>query len=94
VTSPLEDRVISAVFTFRSLAWNDPELDTPSASSSGAASSLELLKQPQYVPLAVERQILIIFAGTNGFVDDYPMGALRKYETDSIPSWTQSIRRS
>jgi len=42
----------------------------------------ELLKQPQYVPLAVERQILIIFAGTNGFVDDYPMEALRKYETD------------
>jgi len=42
----------------------------------------ELLKQPQYVPLTVEKQTLIIYAGTNGFVDDYPAGALRKYETD------------
>ncbi|OGQ83059.1 MAG: F0F1 ATP synthase subunit alpha [Deltaproteobacteria bacterium RIFCSPLOWO2_12_FULL_60_19] len=41
---------------------------------------VELLKQGQYEPLAVEKQILIIFAGTNGFVDELPLTALKKYE--------------
>jgi len=43
---------------------------------------VELLKQGQYQPLAVERQILIIYAGTNGFVDELPLGALKKYEQE------------
>jgi F-type H+-transporting ATPase subunit alpha len=43
---------------------------------------VELLKQGQYQPLAVERQILIIYAGTNGFVDELPLTALKKYEQE------------
>jgi len=43
---------------------------------------VELLKQGQYEPLAVEKQILIIFAGTNGFVDELPLTALKKYEEE------------
>jgi F-type H+-transporting ATPase subunit alpha len=43
---------------------------------------VELLKQGQYEPLPVEKQILIIFAGTNGFVDDLPISALKKYEQE------------
>jgi F-type H+-transporting ATPase subunit alpha len=43
---------------------------------------VELLKQGQYEPLPVEKQILIIFAGTNGFVDDLPAAALKKYEQE------------
>jgi F-type H+-transporting ATPase subunit alpha len=43
---------------------------------------VELLKQGQYQPLAVERQILIIYAGTNGFVDELPLNALKKYEQE------------
>ena len=43
---------------------------------------VELLKQGQYEPLSVEKQILIIFAGTNGFVDDLPLSALKKYEQE------------
>jgi F-type H+-transporting ATPase subunit alpha len=43
---------------------------------------VELLKQGQYEPLSVERQILIIFAGTNGFVDELPLTSLKKYEQD------------
>jgi F-type H+-transporting ATPase subunit alpha len=46
------------------------------------ARLVELLKQGQYEPLSVERQILIIYAGTNGFVDDLPVAALRRYEQD------------
>ena len=41
---------------------------------------VEALKQDQYEPQAVERQVLIIFAVTNGYVDDYPTSAVRKYE--------------
>ena len=43
---------------------------------------VELLKQGQYQPLPVEKQVLIIYAGTNGFVDELPLTALKKYEQD------------
>ena len=43
---------------------------------------VELLKQDQYKPLSVDQQILIIFAGTNGYVDDVPVVALRKFEDE------------
>jgi len=42
----------------------------------------ELLKQGQYVPLPVEKQVLILFAGANGFVDGLPLDALGRYERD------------
>ncbi len=40
----------------------------------------ELLKQPQYTPLAVEKQILIIFAGTQGHLDDLEVTDLGDFE--------------
>jgi F-type H+-transporting ATPase subunit alpha len=43
---------------------------------------VELLKQGQYEPLPVEKQIVIIFAGTNGFIDDLPLTALKKFEQE------------
>ena len=46
------------------------------------ARLVEILKQPQYEPLAVERQIAIIFAGTNGYLDSIPVGELRNFETE------------
>ena len=46
------------------------------------ARLVELLKQGQYEPLPIEKQVLIIFAGTNGFVDDLPISALKKYEQE------------
>jgi F-type H+-transporting ATPase subunit alpha len=46
------------------------------------ARLVELLKQGQYQPLPVERQVLIIYAGTNGFVDELPLAALKKYEQE------------
>lgn len=42
----------------------------------------EILKQDQYQPLPVEKQVLIIFAATNGYVDDLPINAGRKFEED------------
>jgi len=46
------------------------------------ARLVELLKQPQYEPLPVERQVAIIFAGTNGYLDTIPVGDLRVFETE------------
>jgi F-type H+-transporting ATPase subunit alpha len=42
---------------------------------------VEVLKQPQYQPLAVEKQVVIIYAATNGFVDPVPVEQVRDYET-------------
>jgi F-type H+-transporting ATPase subunit alpha len=41
----------------------------------------EVLKQPQYLPLPVEKQILILFAGANAFLDDIPVEECRKFES-------------
>lgn len=41
---------------------------------------VELLKQGQYEPLPVEKQILTLYAGTKGFVDHLPLDTLKKYE--------------
>jgi F-type H+-transporting ATPase subunit alpha len=43
---------------------------------------VEILKQPQYRPLPFEKQVLLIYAASNGYVDDYPVLALRRYETE------------
>jgi len=59
------------------------DLDKATQAQLARGSRLvEALKQGQYEPLAVERQILIIFAVTNGYVDDYPAEAVRKYEKE------------
>jgi F-type H+/Na+-transporting ATPase subunit alpha len=41
---------------------------------------VEILKQGQYAPLAVEKQVAIIFAGTQGLLDDLPVDAVRPFE--------------
>jgi F-type H+-transporting ATPase subunit alpha len=46
------------------------------------ARLVELLKQPQYEPLSVERQVAIIFAGTAGHLDTVPVSDLRTFETE------------
>jgi F-type H+-transporting ATPase subunit alpha len=46
------------------------------------ARLVEILKQGQYVPLPVEKQILIIFAGTQGFLDDLPVSELGRFEQE------------
>ncbi len=43
---------------------------------------VEVLKQPQYKPLSVEKQVLLIFAGTNGYLDEYPVEAIARFESE------------
>ncbi len=45
---------------------------------------VELLKQDQYVPMPVEKQVLILFAGANGLLDDVPVEAIRRFEAELI----------
>jgi len=45
---------------------------------------VELLKQPQYAPMPVERQIAVIYAGANGYVDGIPVEALGKFEKELL----------
>ncbi|KAL1934321.1 hypothetical protein VTP01DRAFT_6503 [Rhizomucor pusillus] len=44
----------------------------------------ELLKQPQYTPLAIEVQVPIVFAGVNGFLDKLPVNKVVEWEKDFI----------
>jgi len=43
---------------------------------------VEVLKQGQYEPLPVAKQILIVYAGVNGFLDSYPVSVLQRYEQE------------
>jgi F-type H+-transporting ATPase subunit alpha len=43
---------------------------------------VELLKQGQFMPMPVENQVISIWAGTNGHLDDVPIGAVRKFEME------------
>ena len=45
---------------------------------------VEVLKQPQYQPVPVEKQVAIIYAVTNGHLDDVPVGHIRQWERDFI----------
>ncbi len=49
------------------------------------ARLVELLKQPQYKPLPMSKQVLILYAGTRGFLDGYPLDVLAKYEAGLYP---------
>ncbi|MBN1635182.1 MAG: F0F1 ATP synthase subunit alpha [Deltaproteobacteria bacterium] len=44
------------------------------------ARLMEMLKQDQYAPLEVEKQVAIIYVGTNGYLDEYPIEAVGSFE--------------
>ena len=46
---------------------------------------VEILKQPANSPLPVEKQVVIIYAGTKGYLDDIPVKAIRKFEDELYP---------
>ena len=43
---------------------------------------VEILKQDQFQPLPIEKQVVIIFAGTQGYLDDLPIEQVRKFEEE------------
>jgi F-type H+-transporting ATPase subunit alpha len=57
------------------------ELDKATAAQLNRGQRLtEILKQPQYSPMPIEQQVVIIWAATNGYVDDLPVEDLKKFE--------------
>ncbi len=46
---------------------------------SRGARLVEILKQPQYSPMPVEQQIMIIYGASNGWTDDYPMNKIQEW---------------
>ncbi len=57
------------------------ELDKTSEAQLNRGERLtEVLKQDQYIPVPVEKQILIIYAGNRGFLDDFEIQQLKEYE--------------
>jgi F-type H+-transporting ATPase subunit alpha len=44
----------------------------------------EILKQPQYQPMSLEHQVIVIFAGTNGFADNVPVEKMAQWQADLI----------
>src|SRR5687767_11932662 len=62
------------------------------------ARLVELLKQPQYRPMSIDQQVMVIYAGTKGYLDDVPINrvqefqnALLQYVDTSAPQLRQSL---
>jgi F-type H+/Na+-transporting ATPase subunit alpha len=61
------------------------DLDAASrAQLDRGARLVELLKQPQYDPFPVEEQVVSIWAGSNGYLDDVPVEDVSRFETDFL----------
>jgi F-type H+-transporting ATPase subunit alpha len=61
------------------------DLDAASrAQLDRGARLVELLKQPQYSPSPVERQVVSVWAGTSGFLDDVPIEDIRRFEDEFL----------
>ncbi len=61
------------------------ELDKATqAQLARGARMVELLKQGQYKPMAVADQVLSIYAGVNGFLDDVPLDKIRQFEEELL----------
>jgi F-type H+-transporting ATPase subunit alpha len=45
---------------------------------------VEILKQPQYKPMSLGEEVVILFAGTKGFLDKYPVDKLKAYEPELL----------
>ncbi len=62
---------------------------------------IEILKQPQFQPMPIEKQVTIIYAGNNGYLDDIPVASVGKFEeefhlfvADKYPDILEKIRRT
>src|SRR5487761_1063741 len=79
------------VKAMRAFAAFASDLDAASRAQLDRGSRLvELLKQPQYDPFPVEEQVVSIWAGSNGYLDDVPLEDVSRFEHDFL----EFLRRS
>lgn len=81
---------------YRSLAAfaqfaSDLDQSTRSQIERGARM-VELLKQKQYMPIPVEKQVVLLFAGANGYLDDLPVSKLSEFENRFL-EFMESVHR-
>ena len=60
------------------------------------ARLVELLKQPQYKPMPIEQQVMVIYAGTKGFLDDVPLNRIGEFQNKFlayVDSSASDVRR-
>jgi F-type H+-transporting ATPase subunit alpha len=61
------------------------DLDKATQAQLGRGQRMqEILKQPQYVPMSLENQVIVLFAGTNGYADQVPVEKMRQWELDLV----------
>ena len=53
---------------------------------------VELLKQPQYKPMPVEQEVMVIYAGTKGYLDDVPVNRVQEFQ-NAVPAVRRRQRR-
>jgi F-type H+-transporting ATPase subunit alpha len=63
---------------------------TTKAQLDRGARTVEVLKQPQYEPMPVEQQVMIIYAVSNGFLDDIEVSRIRAWEKEFLAFMTMS----
>ena len=62
---------------------SDLDKDTQKRLDRGRRA-IELLKQNQYSPMAVEKQTMVLYALSNGYMDDVPVEKIREFESDLV----------
>jgi F-type H+-transporting ATPase subunit alpha len=61
------------------------DLDKATQAQLNRGSSLqEILKQPQYSPMSLEEQVIVLFAGTEGFADHIPADKIKNWQVDLL----------
>ena len=81
---------LAAYRELEAFAQMGTELDKATqAQLARGARLVEALKQQQYAPMAVEEQVMILFAATRGFLDDIPVGRVREFEKRFL-EWLQA----
>lgn len=76
---------LSTYRELESFAQFGSDLDAVTQATLARGSRLtEILKQGQYVPMSVEKQIVSIYAATNNWLKDYPLNVVKRYEEELL----------
>ncbi|MDO8682129.1 MAG: F0F1 ATP synthase subunit alpha [Armatimonadota bacterium] len=74
---------LARYWELQAFAQFSSDLDKVTLAQLGRGERIvEVLKQPQYTPIPVEDQVMIIYVATNGYLDDLPVPAIKKFERE------------
>ena len=84
----IRDRIKGELAQYREMAafaqfGSDLDATTQRLLNRGARLT-ELLKQPQFSPMKIEDQVVVIYAGVNGYLDPLPVAQVRRFEDELL----------